>query len=183
MTCYYLRNATRYALTARSHFSQHKMDQALVLVEATSRPPAITHRPQSNPGAWLVLVAIFMSGMLCQACVPRLCHKGAQVGGKLMKQLKACWTWSKRKVTNEREGSPCKTRRRDGTSEHETPTTTERMSPRWLSMAEMRAPERRDPQTTESPSSSISGPDFNASSQRKESEAKRKRDNPSIGGQ
>ena len=47
--------------------------------------------PHSSLGAWIFLSAVFLSGTLFQACVPRLCQLGQRVGGILLKPVTTFW--------------------------------------------------------------------------------------------
>ena len=60
-----------------------KMEVAFLAPPEPHRAVLLTRDPSSNPGAWLFLAMVFMAGMLFQACVPRLCHKGMEMGGQI----------------------------------------------------------------------------------------------------
>ena len=117
-------------------------------------------KPHHNPGAWIFLLAVFMSGMLFQACVPRLCQKGVQVGGSCLKRAKACWRWletAAAKTMRERSARHS-TRQRSlsGIRDPGTPMSTEQTSQRYLSLTEIRAPKAREAEPLEEiPSSSL----------------------------
>ena len=64
------------------------------------------HDPFRNIRAWMFLLAVFMAGMLCHACVPRLCQAGCRIGGKVARSLRACWQWRGRNEEKTRQRGP-----------------------------------------------------------------------------
>ena len=79
--------------TSRNHFQARIMEKELIVSPGPDIQVHAGSQPHHNPGAWIFLLAVFMSGMLFQACVPRLCQKGVQVGGSCLKRAKDCWRW------------------------------------------------------------------------------------------
>ena len=151
--------------------------------------PLVAERegPPSIPLAiWLILGTVFLAGMLCQACVPRLCQVGMKVGGQIYGMACKAYCFIELQVFVPRWKLPTTQKEpqkvhKHGTPKHGTPTRTELRPQNYLSLTEMRVPEpERGPSQS---SNSIWGPEVTA---RKQSESSRMqeahmRTNPSGG--
>lgn len=135
---------------------------------------------------WLILGTVFLAGMLCQACVPRLCQGGMKMGGQIYDMVCKAYYFIELQVFVPRWKLPTTQKEpqkadKHGTPKHGTPTRTELKPQDYLSLTEMRAPEQE--RGSSRSSNSIWGPDVTT---RKQSESSRMqeahmRTNPSGG--